>query len=54
MYLIQVYFKNYVYKTKNILQIIKLKNATMRSSLLYDVNCIVKIILLRNSFFGKS
>jgi hypothetical protein len=29
MYLILVYFKNYVYKTKNILQIIKLKNITM-------------------------
>jgi hypothetical protein len=35
-------FKNYVYRTKNIIHIIKIKYVTMRSSPLYDVNFTVK------------
>jgi hypothetical protein len=51
--LIQVYFKNYLYKTKNILQIIKLKNVTMRSSPLYDVKLtVIDFIFFYNLYRG--
>jgi hypothetical protein len=51
--LIQVYFKIYLYKTKNVLQIIELKNITMLSSTLYDVKLTVKdFIFFYNLYRG--
>jgi hypothetical protein len=36
-------FQNYIYKTKNILQIIKLKNVSIRNYQFYDVNFTVHL-----------